>query len=169
MLSGVKKGENFHCIGARERYISLVFEINHQKVILLQRQTRESPVFETHSFPKINYAIQIKLVPWGSDQEEVTNLRHLLVIHITYIYSAETHVYLCQIVTPDIPSCFSHFTIYDTLLVRSYTKHNWTSQKVSGAYTLLWTKYEQVLVPLTREESHDCTIYYGIDHYCTLL
>ena len=43
-----------------ERYISLVFEINHSKVILLERQKWESPIFENPSFRKINYAIQIK-------------------------------------------------------------------------------------------------------------
>ena len=116
----------------------------------------------------INYAIEIKLVPRGSDQEEVTNLRHMFVIHITYIYSYQTHVYLCQIATQDIPSCFSDFTIYYMLLSQILYEAQPNESKSEQGLHAIMNKCEEVLVPLTREESHNCTIYCGIIYKCTL-
>ena len=76
-----------------------------------------------------------------------------------------------------VPSFFSHCTIYDihNVVLPTYATSQMLyeaqgneSKRKCGLHAIM-NKYEQVLVPLIREESNYCTIYCAIYHYCTLL
>ena len=107
----------------------------------------------THIYPfsmSLSFLSFVYIYIYESSTPSVCYLHHICL-------PCYTHVYLCRTTCP-----IMFLSLHTPSMTCCYAKHNRRSQKVSGAYTLLWKNMNRFLVPLTSEESHYCTI----NHYC---